>query len=78
MANSHSETITIVTAVFFSISVVTVMLRCFVRLRLIRAFGWDDAFMVVALVGSSFIVNEKLWYIDLESCVISGLRRLPC
>jgi hypothetical protein len=27
-----------------------VLLRIYVRLRLVRAFGWDDAFMIIALL----------------------------
>lgn len=57
MTNSHSGEITIVTAVFGGISLATVLLRCFVRLRVIRAFGWDDSLMVVAMVSSAFLAN---------------------
>lgn len=64
LVDSQSGTITIVTAVFFGLSVVAVILRCFVRLHLIRAFSWDDAFMLVALVSSTFFANEELSYID--------------
>lgn len=60
MTNSHSGEITIVTAVFVGISLATVLLRCFVRLRVIRAFGWDDSLMVVAMVSSAFLANGKL------------------
>ncbi|KAK1140284.1 putative cation-transporting ATPase 1 [Aspergillus melleus] len=45
----HSETIFIVTVIFLGISFIAVCLRCFVRLRLVRAFGWDDALMVFAM-----------------------------
>ncbi|GLA87694.1 hypothetical protein AtubIFM56815_002122 [Aspergillus tubingensis] len=45
----RSESIFIVTVVFLGISFVAVCLRCFVRLRLVRAFGWDDALMVFAM-----------------------------
>lgn len=46
---SGSEAIVAVTAVFLAISLLTVSLRCYVRLRVVRAFGWDDGFMVVAM-----------------------------
>ena len=36
--------------VMMSLSLVTVSLRAFVRLNVVRAFGWDDALMVAALV----------------------------
>ncbi|ODM21332.1 hypothetical protein SI65_02175 [Aspergillus cristatus] len=50
MVSGRSEIITIVTAVFFAISLTTVLLRCFVRLRVVRAFGWDDTLMVIAMI----------------------------
>ncbi|KAJ5233142.1 hypothetical protein N7468_006098 [Penicillium chermesinum] len=46
----RSQAILIVTAIFLGISLVAVCLRCFVRTRLVRAFGWDDIVMVVAMV----------------------------
>lgn len=46
----RSESIFIVTIIFLAISLVAVCLRCFVRLRLVRAFGWDDGLMVAAMV----------------------------
>lgn len=39
-----------VAATFVSIACVTVMLRCYVRLRVVRGFGWDDGAMVVAML----------------------------
>ncbi|GIJ98171.1 hypothetical protein Aspvir_000286 [Aspergillus viridinutans] len=39
----------VVSVVMMGISVVAVVLRSFVRLYLVRAFGWDDALMVLAL-----------------------------
>lgn len=47
---SGSEAIVAVTTAFLAISLLTVSLRCYVRLRVVRAFGWDDGFMVVAMV----------------------------
>ncbi|KAJ5111522.1 hypothetical protein N7532_002057 [Penicillium argentinense] len=46
----RSLSIFIVTAVFLSISFIAVCLRCFVRLRIVKAFGWDDALMVFAML----------------------------
>lgn len=48
--DSRSQAILIVTSVFFAISVVSVFLRIFVRTRVVRAFGWDDITMVLAMV----------------------------
>ncbi|OQE46764.1 hypothetical protein PENCOP_c001G00809 [Penicillium coprophilum] len=46
----RSLAIFIVAIVMMSISIVTVLLRTFVRLNIIHAFGWDDALMVAALI----------------------------
>jgi pectinesterase/phosphatidylserine decarboxylase len=40
----------VVSVIMTGISVVAVVLRSFARLYLVRAFGWDDALMVLALV----------------------------
>jgi hypothetical protein len=39
-----------VAAVFLPIATITVMLRIYVRGWIVKAFGWDDGMMVVALV----------------------------
>lgn len=62
MANNYGEAITVVTAVFLSISLTTVLLRCFVRFRVVQAFGWDDTLMVIAAVGSAFLLDEIVIY----------------
>jgi hypothetical protein len=49
--DSRSNAILIVTAVFLGISLGSVLLRCFVRTRVVRAFGWDDIIMLLAMVG---------------------------
>jgi hypothetical protein len=44
-------------AVMLGVSVVAVAMRCFVRSYVVRAFGWDDTLMVIALViGSDLVV----------------------
>ncbi|KAL4796203.1 hypothetical protein BDV19DRAFT_388351 [Aspergillus venezuelensis] len=45
----HSLSIFVVTLVFLVLSFAAVALRCFVRLRLVKAFGWDDGLMVLAM-----------------------------
>lgn len=40
----------IITTIFLGISFITVCLRCFVRLHIVKAFGWDDALMVFAML----------------------------
>ncbi|KAK2757687.1 hypothetical protein FQN54_004656 [Arachnomyces sp. PD_36] len=54
MVDGKSETILITTAIFVTISLIAVCLRCFVRIRITRAFGWDDGFMVFAMVLNIF------------------------
>lgn len=49
--DSHNKAILIVTSVFFGISLVSVMLRCFVRTHVVPAWGWDDTTMVIAMVS---------------------------
>lgn len=46
----RSKSIFIVTTIFLGISFICVCLRCFVRIKLVKAFGWDDALMVFAMV----------------------------
>lgn len=46
----RSISIFVVTTIFLAISFITVCLRCFVRLWIVKAFGWDDAMMVFAMV----------------------------
>ncbi|OGE50579.1 hypothetical protein PENARI_c016G02441 [Penicillium arizonense] len=48
--HGRSESIFIVTTTFLGISFIAVCLRCFVRLRIVKAFGWDDTFMVFAML----------------------------
>jgi hypothetical protein len=40
----------VVSAVMAALSIITVAMRCFVRLYIVRAFGWDDGLMLIALV----------------------------
>lgn len=56
----RSLTIFIVTLVFLIVSFIAVALRCFVRLRLVKAFGWDDALMVFAMVCDASSRGHKL------------------
>lgn len=39
-----------VAAAFVALSSISVALRCYVRLRIVKAFGWDDFVMILALV----------------------------
>ncbi|EAW14404.1 uncharacterized protein ACLA_074410 [Aspergillus clavatus NRRL 1] len=57
MLNGRSEAIVIVTAIFLALSLVTVGLRCFVRARVVRAFGLDDWTMVAAMILNIFFAS---------------------
>ncbi|KAJ6157988.1 hypothetical protein N7470_005580 [Penicillium chermesinum] len=50
----RSLAIFVVTVVFLGISSITVCLRCFVRLKIVKAFGWDDGLMVFAWILNIF------------------------
>jgi hypothetical protein len=39
-----------VAAAFLALSTIAVLLRCYVRLRIVKAFGWDDGIMILAMV----------------------------
>lgn len=45
-----SLAIFVVSIVMMVLSIVAVSLRTFVRLYIVRAFGWDDVLMLAALV----------------------------
>lgn len=47
---SRALAVKTVAAVFMSIATISVMLRCYVRGWLVKAFGWDDGSMVLAAV----------------------------
>ncbi|KAL4814167.1 hypothetical protein BDW67DRAFT_187071 [Aspergillus spinulosporus] len=51
-----------VAAAFLSLSSIAVVMRCYVRLHIVRAFGWDDIVMIVAM----------LLYIMFCGCMIGG------
>lgn len=47
-----SLAIFIISIIMMIISIVAVSMRTFVRLYIVRAFGWDDILMLAALVSS--------------------------
>lgn len=51
MVDNRGPELLAVCATFVSMAFVSVVLRCYVRLRIVKAFGWDDGFMVFALVS---------------------------
>lgn len=52
--DGQNEAIKVVAAVFMSIAGVAVMLRCYVRGWVVKAFGWDDGTMLMAMVRCPF------------------------
>lgn len=55
MSDEHSRKMAVqtVAAVFLPIATISVLLRIYVRGWIVKAFGWDDGAMVVALVRES-------------------------
>ncbi|KAL4938430.1 hypothetical protein BDV06DRAFT_56852 [Aspergillus oleicola] len=51
-----------VAAAFLTLSSIAVILRCYVRLRIVKAFGWDDFVMIFAM----------LFYAMFCGCMIGG------
>ncbi|KAL4752173.1 hypothetical protein BDW72DRAFT_192309 [Aspergillus terricola var. indicus] len=51
-----------VAAAFLSLSSVAILMRCYVRLCIVKAFGWDDIVMILAM----------LLYIMFCGCMIGG------
>ncbi|PYI05520.1 putative integral membrane protein [Aspergillus sclerotiicarbonarius CBS 121057] len=60
--DDRSPEVKAVAAAFMSVACVTVILRCYVRGWIVRAFGWDDWAMVVAM----------LFYAMFSGCMIGG------
>ncbi|KAJ5111961.1 hypothetical protein N7532_000006 [Penicillium argentinense] len=58
----RSKPIFVVTITFLCVSFIAVALRCFVRLKLVKAFGWDDGSMV-------FVMALNIWF---ATCGIAG------
>ncbi|OJJ63055.1 hypothetical protein ASPSYDRAFT_144837 [Aspergillus sydowii CBS 593.65] len=56
-----------VAVTFVALSSISVALRCYVRLRVVKAFGWDDFVMILAMV---FLL--PLFYIMLCGCMIGA------
>ena len=65
----RSTAVQTVAAVFMPIATITVMLRIYVRGWIVKAFGWDDGSMVVALVcpiENPSIENPSIFCPDTE------------
>jgi hypothetical protein len=51
----HAQSILTVCAVFLGTAWITVGLRLWTRVRIVRAVGWDDGWMLVSIVSENFI-----------------------
>lgn len=55
--DSRNMAIKVIAGLFMSIATVAVILRCYVRGFLVKAFGWDDGAMLMAMVNCCPSVN---------------------
>ena len=44
-----------------TVAALSVLLRCWIRLHITHNYGWDDALIVVALVGAQAMVVLTVW-----------------
>lgn len=51
MVENRGPELQAVCSTMVSLSFVSVLLRVYTRTRIVKAFGWDDFFMVAALVS---------------------------
>ncbi|KAJ5900102.1 hypothetical protein N7495_004846 [Penicillium taxi] len=61
----RSQAIIIVTALFLALALISVAMRTYVRLRIVRAFSWDDGLMLLAMLfalgfGACTILGAKV------------------
>lgn len=47
------------TATLGALSIVTTILRCYVRVKVIKKWGWDDTFIVLAFVSAQIFVRAS-------------------
>jgi hypothetical protein len=50
LAYNNAPQIVSITAVFFAMAAIVVLLRCYVRIAMLKTFGADDYVMVLAMV----------------------------
>jgi len=57
MANTEdrSQEVAGVAGFFLALSTVSIALRCYCRIKVVKSFGWDDWFAVLAYVSLHFI-----------------------
>ena len=76
-----SLAIFIISIVMMIVSIVAVSMRTFVRLYIVRAFGWDDVLMLAALVSSRLKTSTMIvlmivqaLFLVLNVCSIVGAK----
>lgn len=67
----NGSTLMGITGTLMALSFSVVMMRCWARQVILRTFGWDDAAMLLALVGLSYPLLSYLPDMDIED---SSLR----
>lgn len=60
MTVNRNAAVRAIPAVFLAVTSITVLLRCYVRLRLVKAFGWDDGLMVLAMVWLNLVTADEI------------------
>jgi hypothetical protein len=60
-----------VAAVFMPIATIVVMLRCYVRVWVVKGFGWDDGAMVFAAVSPSLLHLSRALKTHMDSYSLS-------
>lgn len=72
MDDRGSHAIIIITALFLFLSLVAVSLRCFVRLKIVKMFGRDDALMVTAMVSrhTQSVMHSTHLDLDLQYSIL--------
>ena len=51
---SRGTALVVAVIILLVLAVKAVVLRCFARIYILRAFGWDDGLMVAAVVSSLY------------------------
>src|SRR5437016_2108595 len=59
MLSGRGKAIVAVHAALWGLAFIAVASRCYVRIRMKRAFGWDDGLMVLAMVCTAFSWEEN-------------------
>lgn len=75
MADDRSLVVKVIPAIFCSIAFLTVLLRCYVRVFVVKAFGVDDGAMVLSMVGRLSIL-ERIGILTSCSAMLHHVLRL--